>query len=179
MSQPADAYPLDEPARPSAEEIAQAWQAERPDLPADSITIVTPLWRISKLLADDRRRLLAEHEMDPATLDLLSTLRRAGPPYRLTTRELAHRSLVTAGAISQRLARSEAAGLVTRSKAAGRPKTVTVTLTEKGFDRVDAVVGHILRRQRDCLTALTPEQHTILADLLGLLLDDLSGRLPR
>ncbi|WP_280401232.1 MarR family transcriptional regulator [Nocardia carnea] len=48
-------------------------------------------------------------------------MRRSGPPYRLTTRQIAARSLVTAGAISQRLARAEAAGLITRSPAPARP----------------------------------------------------------
>ena len=48
-----------------------------------------------------------------------STLRRSGPPYTLTTRELGERTLVTAGAISQRVARAEAEGLV--SRAAVRP----------------------------------------------------------
>ncbi|MFD0555485.1 DNA-binding MarR family transcriptional regulator [Stackebrandtia endophytica] len=172
-------YPLDQPGSMSAEEIAAAWRAERPDLPVDSISVITPLWRIGKLLADDRRRLLVDHDMDPATLDLLSTLRRAGPPYRLATRELADRSLVTAGAISQRVARAEQRGLVTRTNAGGRPRTVLVTLTPLGFERVDAVVGDILRREHDCLTSLSQPQRTQLAELLGTLLTDLSDRIPR
>ncbi|WP_413230194.1 MarR family transcriptional regulator [Kitasatospora herbaricolor] len=45
---------------------------------------------------------------------LLSTLRRSGPPYRLTTGELADRSLVTAGAVTQRVDRAQGAGLVRR-----------------------------------------------------------------
>ena len=44
---------------------------------------------------------------DAATLDLLSVLRRAGPPYQLTTRQLTEQTRVTAGAISQRVARAE------------------------------------------------------------------------
>jgi hypothetical protein len=52
--------------------------------------------------------------VDPSTLDLLSVLRRSGPPYELGTRELTRRTLVTAGAISQRVARAEQAGLVAR-----------------------------------------------------------------
>jgi len=177
---PAEAgYPLDSPGTMSAEDIAEAWRSERPDLPVDSIPVITPLWRIAKLLADDRRRLLVDHDMDSATLDLLSTLRRAGPPYRLATRELAGRSLVTAGAISQRVARAEERGLVTRTNAGGRPRTVLVTLTDAGFDRVDAIVGDILRREHDWLVALSDQQRTQLADLLGILLTDLSGRLPK
>ena len=58
----------------------------------------------AKLLSDDRRRTLGRLGIEDSTLDLLSTLRRSGPPYTLTTRELGERTLVTAGAISQRVA---------------------------------------------------------------------------
>jgi len=49
---------------------------------------------------------LVNAEADPATLDLISVLRRSGPPYQLSTRQLAERTLVSAGAISQRRAPS-------------------------------------------------------------------------
>jgi hypothetical protein len=70
-----------------------------------SIGILTHIWQAAKLFSDERRRTLATIGMDAATLDLLSTLRRAGPPYRLSTRELAAR-LVTAGAVTQRASRA-------------------------------------------------------------------------
>jgi hypothetical protein len=53
-----DEYPLDAPSPYPASEIAAAWERERPGTPVDSIGIVTPLWRLAKLFADDRRRLL-------------------------------------------------------------------------------------------------------------------------
>ncbi|HVT66284.1 MAG TPA: helix-turn-helix domain-containing protein, partial [Trebonia sp.] len=95
-----------------AADIAAAWRRELPGVRADSIEIITPVWRIAKLLADDRRRTLAALGIDPSTLDLLSVIRRAGPPYELTTREITRRSLITAGGVSQRVARAERAGLV-------------------------------------------------------------------
>ncbi|WP_280399098.1 MarR family winged helix-turn-helix transcriptional regulator, partial [Nocardia carnea] len=102
---------------PSPAEIAAAWERELPGARTESIHLFTPLWRVAKLLTEERQRTLRRLGVDDATLDLLSTLRRSGPPYRLTTRQIAARSLVTAGAISQRLARAEAAGLITRSPA--------------------------------------------------------------
>lgn len=78
--------------------IAAAWKRELPDVPVHSIGIVTRVWHVAKLLGDDRARLLRDHHADTATLDLLSTLRRHGKPYRMTTRELAAASLITAGA---------------------------------------------------------------------------------
>ncbi|MFE0178441.1 MarR family winged helix-turn-helix transcriptional regulator [Streptomyces sp. NPDC059002] len=161
---------------PAAQDIADAWQRERPGTPVDSITIVTPIWQLAKLFGDDRRRVLNRAGVDTATLDLLSTLRRSGPPYTLNTRELARRSLVTAGAVSQRITRAEREGLVTRHPAPGRTRTVLVTLTEAGHQLVEVTVDHVLHRDADLVDALTPEQRTQLADLLGTLLHGVQSR---
>ncbi|MFJ9455898.1 MarR family transcriptional regulator [Kitasatospora sp. NPDC101447] len=87
---------------------------------AAGIEVVTPVWWLGKLFADDRARVLRTAGIDAATLDLLSVLRRSGAPYVLITREPARRTLVTAGAVSQRVARAEAQGLVAREDI-GRP----------------------------------------------------------
>jgi len=57
---------------------------------------------------------------------------RCGAPYQLTTRQITARSLVTAGAISQRLARAETAGLITRAPTTTSRRGVLVTLTPQG-----------------------------------------------
>ncbi|MFD9208866.1 MarR family winged helix-turn-helix transcriptional regulator [Streptomyces sioyaensis] len=163
------AYPVDE--------IAAAWERERPGVPVSSIGIVTPIWQLAKLLGDDRRRVLAGAGVDPATLDLLSVLRRSGAPYTLTTRELSRRSLVTAGAISQRVARAEREGLVTRRPGEGRPRTVLVALTPAGHELIESTVDQVLVREAELVGGLSPEQQKQLAGLLRILLQDTQHRL--
>ncbi|MFI1583672.1 MarR family winged helix-turn-helix transcriptional regulator [Embleya sp. NPDC020630] len=162
--------------RDSARDIAAAWERERPGTPADSIAIVTPIWQLAKLFGDDRRRVLANAGVDSATLDLLSVLRRSGPPYTLSTRELGRRALVTAGAISQRVARAEREGLVTRRPGTGRPRTVQVTLTAAGHDLVEATVDQVLLREAELIGGLTPDRRRQLTELLHLLLTDVQRR---
>ncbi|MFC9239555.1 MarR family winged helix-turn-helix transcriptional regulator [Streptomyces decoyicus] len=159
------------------EEIAAAWERERPGTPVSSIGIVTPIWQLAKLLGDDRRRVLARAGMDPATLDLLSVLRRSGEPYTLTTRELGLRSLITAGAVSQRVARAEREGLVTRRPGEGRPRTVLVELTPSGHELVESTVDQVLRREAELIDGLTPGQQEQLAGLLRILLQDTQRKL--
>ncbi|GAO12803.1 MarR family transcriptional regulator [Streptomyces lydicamycinicus] len=159
------------------EEIAAAWERERPGTPVSSIGIVTPIWQLAKLLGDDRRRVLTRAGVDPATLDLLSVLRRGGAPYTLTTRELGRRSMVTAGAVSQRVARAEREGLVTRRPGEGRPRTVLVELTPAGHALVEATVDQVLYREAELIDGLTPGQQTQLAGLLRILLQDTQRKL--
>ncbi|WDN55671.1 MarR family transcriptional regulator [Streptomyces clavuligerus] len=160
----------------TAEDIAAAWERERPGTPVSSIGIVTPVWQLAKLLGDDRRRVLAHAGVDAATLDLLSVLRRSGPPYTLSTRELARRCLVTAGAVSQRVARGEREGLIRRIPGTGRPRTVLVTLTPAGHALVEATVDRVLRREAELLDGLAPAQQDDLAALLRVLLRTVQDR---
>lgn len=157
---------------------ALAWLRERPGTPVEGIGIVTRIWRLAHLLGEDRRRTLAEAGADAATLDLLSVLRRSGPPYRLTTRQLTEQTRVTAGAVSQRVARAERAGLVRRAPATGRsPRAVAVTLTPAGHALVEGLVDRVLGREADLVAALSPADRAALAALLKTLLDDLTVRL--
>lgn len=173
----ADRYPFDSPP-PSypAAEIAAAWQRERPGVPVSSIEIVTPIWRLAKLLADDRRRVLRAAQIDPATLDLLSVLRRSGPPYRLTTREIAQRTLVTAGAVSQRISRAEREGLVERAAAGDGSRSVLVTLTAAGHALVERSVDQVLGREAELVSGLLPADRAVLAGLLDRLLREVTAR---
>jgi DNA-binding MarR family transcriptional regulator len=170
-----DPYPLDPPARWPAADIAAAWQRELPGLRTDSIEVITPLWRIAKVLADDRRRTLAALGVDPSTLDLLSVIRRSGPPYALTTREITRRTLITAGAVSQRIARAEQAGLVERTPSTASRRAVAVRLTDAGHALVEATVRHLLEHEADLISPLDPAERAALNTLLTKLEQALAG----
>ena len=156
--------------------VALAWLRERPGTPVEGIGIVTRVWQCAKLLGEDRGRVLSAAGADPATLDLLSVLRRSGTPYRLTTRELADRTQVTAGAVSQRVARAEREGLVER-RGEVNSRTVSVTLTRAGHELVERLVDQVLGREADLVSRLTPDQQADLTELLRLLLNGLQDRL--
>lgn len=159
-----------------ADEIARAWRRERPGVPVGSIGIVTRIWQAAKLLSDDRRRTLAAAGIDAATLDLLSELRRAGPPYRVTTRDLAQRSLVTAGAITQRVDRALASGLVRRLGPEAGSRAVLVELTPRGHAEIERVVGSLLGHEQTLVDTLPPADQAELTRLLSVLLRHLRER---
>ncbi|WP_280233982.1 MarR family winged helix-turn-helix transcriptional regulator [Nocardia cyriacigeorgica] len=154
--------------------IAEAWVRELPDAPVRSIGIVTRIWHIAKLLGDDRARLLRGRRADMATLDLLSTLRRHGSPYRMTTRELATTSLITAGAITQRVDRAEAQGLVKRTRRRDS-RMVDVELTPAGHATVDDLVAAVLERECELLDGISTDDQVHLEHTLRTLLQHLSA----
>jgi DNA-binding MarR family transcriptional regulator len=165
-----DDYPLGPPTRWPAADIAAAWQRELPGLEADStgsIEVITPLWRVAKVLADDRRRTLAALGVDSSTLDLLGVIRRSGPPYELTTREITRRTLITAGAVSQRIARAEQAGLVERAPSAASRRAVAVRLTDAGHALIEATVRQLLEHEAELISPLDAPERAALGALLA------------
>jgi DNA-binding MarR family transcriptional regulator len=157
-------------------EIAAAWQRERPGTPTESIEVVTPIWRLAKLFADDRARVLRAVGIDSATLDLLSVIRRSGPPYALTTRELGRRTLVTAGAVSQRVARAEREGLVRRSPDPQGRRAVLVSLTDAGHALIERSVDRVLGREASLVAGLSAVERATLVELLAKLTAQVRGR---
>ncbi|MDY7556917.1 MarR family winged helix-turn-helix transcriptional regulator [Cryobacterium sp. 10C3] len=60
---------------------------------------------------------------------MLAALRRAGSPYERAPRELADHTMVTTGAMTKRLDRLAAAGLIVRRHVAGDGRRRVVALT--------------------------------------------------
>lgn len=168
-------------AMPSAEDgvdrIQRDWQRERPGMPVDSIGVIARIWRIAKLLADERRRTEHRIGLDGPTRELLSTLRRCGPPYRMSPGDIARQNLVSAGAISQRLTRAEQRGLVQRTKGGADGRSVMVELTELGHRLIEDRVDDLLRHEETLLSSLDEDQREQLTGLLRILLNDLGDRL--
>ncbi|GAA1719105.1 MarR family winged helix-turn-helix transcriptional regulator [Brachybacterium phenoliresistens] len=161
QTSPRPSAPRESAEQDRADEIMEAWRRERPDLDPASVGIVTRIWHLAKVLGDHRRRLLAAQGLDPAMMDLLGALRRSGTPHALSTRALAAREGVTPAAISQRIARAEGLGWITRSP--GRSRSVIVTLTPQGQEVVDRTAGAIFAQDDELLSGLPEGRREELA----------------
>ena len=153
-------------ARDSVDSIERAWRRERPDVDSSSIGVITRIWCLARHLERARAETLEALGTDASTLDALATLRRAGAPYRLTAGELHRRSLVTAGAISQRLDKLEAGGLVRRTRDRRDRRVVHVNLTRRGRKLVDTVFIGIMQQEQAVLAPLTAAERATVTRLL-------------
>ncbi len=141
------------------------------------MAVIGRLSRLHRLIDVELRRTFAAHDLDSASFDVLATLRRSGPPpHSLTPAELMRSSMVTSGAITQRLDRLEARGLVSRAPSASDGRVVDVTLTDEGLALIDrALPDHVATEER-ILSGLSRAQRDALADGLRDLLESLDGR---
>ncbi len=167
----------EEPVRDAVDEIAQAWRRELPGAPVESIGVITRIWRIAHLLEADRRRTMQRLGMEVSTRSLLATLRRAGEPYALAPSEIARRSGVSPGAVSQWVSRAERDGWVVRRRGGGSDgRAVEVALTDAGRTRIDEVVGELLEHEAGLVAGLDDEEVAQLGGLLRTLMAGLGKR---
>jgi DNA-binding MarR family transcriptional regulator len=146
--------------------IVAAWHRERPDLDVEPLTILSRVTRLARHLDLARRGSFARHQLEPWEFDVLSALRRAGRPYRLSPGVLLTQTLVTSGTMTNRIDRLVEHRLVERLPSPGDRRGVLVQLTERGRQQVDAAMSELLSVERGLLAALDPADRVRLADLL-------------
>ncbi|MFI5649010.1 MarR family winged helix-turn-helix transcriptional regulator [Kitasatospora sp. NPDC051705] len=159
--------------------VVRQWGTERPDLDVSPMEVFGRLTRLSRLVDTELKRNFTEHDLDAASFDVLATLRRSGPPHLLTPTGLMQSSMVTSGAISQRLDRLEARGLVTRTPSGADRRSRRVALTPEGRALVDRALPTHLAVERRVLSGLDAAQTEALVAALRTVLtalgDDTSG----
>jgi DNA-binding MarR family transcriptional regulator len=113
---------------------------------------------------------LAEFELTRASWDVLASLRRGGPPYRLSPTQLYRALMRTSGAMTHRLSGLERRGLVRRVADSKDGRSLLVELTNDGLDVVDRAAPVHLANERELLACLTDTEQRTLAGLLRKLL---------
>jgi DNA-binding MarR family transcriptional regulator len=152
------------------DELVARWRTERPDLDVEPLQVLSRVSRLARHLDRARTAAFASHGLQAWGFDVLSALRRQGPPYQLSPGALLRATLVTSGTMTNRVDRLAEAGLVSRHPDPQDKRGVLVALTARGRAVVDAALEDLLRRERELLTGLDREKRRELAALLRILL---------
>ena len=138
--------------RDGVDDILDQWRRERPDLDPSPIGIVGRVSRLARELEQRLEPVYAQHGLEPGWHDVLATLRRSGPRYRLRPTEFTSTLMLTSSGTTKRLDRLEQAGLI--------------TLTAAGRRLIDSVTEAHLANEQRLLSALSEAERKRLADLL-------------
>jgi DNA-binding MarR family transcriptional regulator len=149
----------------AVDRITSQWNAVRPDVDVSPINVIGRVSRLSRLVDRRLAENFARFGIESWMYDVLATLRRSGEPYELTAGDLVRQTMVTTGAITNRIDRLEQRGLVERGSTDDRRKVI-VRLTKQGLAVVEDVVLAHLATEREILAALSPRQQHDLARLL-------------
>jgi DNA-binding MarR family transcriptional regulator len=146
------------------------WKKERPDLDASPIAV---LGRIFLVAQADSRRLEAALRPCGLTIpefDVLSILRRLGAPFRQPVGVICEHTLISSGAMTNRIDRLEERGFVGRKSNPEDRRSVLVALTGKGKKAIDRAIPLRLSDGAEQLERLTAKERRALAHLLKRLL---------
>ena len=135
--------------------ILEQWRNERPDLDSSPIGVVGRVSRLARELEQRLEPVYREHGLEPGWHDVLATLRRSGPPYRLRPSEFTGALMLTSSGTTKRLDRLEQAGLITRAPDPDDRRGTLITLTAAGRALIDSVTEAHLANERRLLSALT------------------------
>jgi DNA-binding MarR family transcriptional regulator len=156
--------------RDSIEHLLTEWQRERPDLDPWALGV---FGRVRRISLDIVRR--AEGWLQPLGLtfesfSVIVTLRRSGAPYELNPTALYRDSLLSSGAITNRIDRVESAGLVKRRPDPKDRRGIIVQLTPKGRALADRAIALHFAGMRAALDGLNAGERKLLTLLLAKLL---------
>lgn len=154
------------PEQDHVDRLQAQWARELPEVDTAGMAIIGRARRITLALRPGIEAVFARHELDAGTFDVLTTLRRAGPPYRLRPTELHSALMVSSGGMTDRLDRLTRAGLVRRVADPEDGRSLLVELTEEGKRLSARVFREDMALERDILSGLSAGERKDLARLL-------------
>jgi len=148
------------------DESLRVWAREIPDLNSLTEGIVERIQILAKALDRSMEQTLTEFGLDRRSYHLLGRLRSYGPPYRRSPGQLAADMRLSSGAMTNRLDRMEAAGLIRRLPDPKDRRGTLIEPTETGNATWDRTTGTQARREATIASVLEPEEREELHRLL-------------
>jgi len=150
--------------------MVNQWKVERPDLDPSGLAIALRLPILADQLAAGVRAGLEQHGLTSPEFEVLSALRRVGPPFELSPTELCEASRLSSGAMTNRIDRLEDRGLVVRRSDEADRRSIAVALTGAGRKLIDAAVATRIESANAAVAALSRTQRRQLTRLLRVLM---------
>lgn len=142
------------------------WARELPDVDTVGMAILGRARWITTRVRPPIEAVFAEKGLDVGEFDVLGTLLRSGPPYRLRPTELYRSLMISSGGLTDRLRRLAKAGLISRTAAEEDARSLLVELTPEGRRVAEAAFRADMAIEAKMVAGLDAEDLDALANLL-------------
>ncbi|MGY2894037.1 MarR family winged helix-turn-helix transcriptional regulator [Deinococcus sp. UYEF24] len=153
--------------------IRADWQQAEPGLDPSPMLTYLLIDRLHAALERQVNLTYAPSGLNPATWDLLVTLRRSAPPQGLTPTELAQLTAISGASITNRVSRLLERGLVERQVSEHDRRSSRVRLSAKGRALADELLPRHLKNELSIFGVLEESERKALEALAGKLLGSL------
>lgn len=148
------------------DDMLDQWTDERPELDTSSLGVVVRIMSLNKMFLRQAAEALVPSDLEVFEYDALSALRRQGRPYALPATGLAAETGLSSGAMTNRIDKLEARGLVRRRPDKSDRRAVIVSLTSAGRLAIDDAIQARLDAADDSLQGISSKERNDLAALL-------------
>jgi DNA-binding MarR family transcriptional regulator len=151
------------------------WRKERPDLNTSGLAIVNRIWMLGKLIRRRTRKALKPLKLEMWEFEVLAALRRQGAPFELPPSVIAKMSMLTTGAMTNRIDRLEERDLVKRKPDPEDRRALYISLTQKGVDLTDRAIEVRAEEAANIVSCLEEPERVELGHLLRTLVLESKG----
>ena len=146
------------------------WKKERPDLDTSPIGVLARIFVIAQVDSQRLEAALRSCGLTIPDFDVLSILRRCGAPFRQPVGTICEHTLISSGAMTNRIDRLEERGFVKREANPNDRRSVLVALTAKGKRAIDRAIPIRASDAKEQLQVLTAKERRTLEGLLSRLM---------
>jgi DNA-binding MarR family transcriptional regulator len=153
-------------ARDYTDYLLERWSEIQPDLDMSGLQVTSRLSRLGLHLARREEDVFGRLGLNRGEVGVLSALRIAGPPHRLSPTRLGRGLMLSSAGVTSRLDRLERRALVRRVPDPADRRGVIVELTDEGQEVVDAAVAADTLAEKQVLGQLSEDEIEQLDRLL-------------
>ncbi|WP_336208663.1 MarR family winged helix-turn-helix transcriptional regulator [Nonomuraea sp. LPB2021202275-12-8] len=154
--------------------VLEQWRRERPDLDLSALGVFGRIARLTRVVEAAVEEVFERHGLRQGEFDVLSALRRTGPPYTMIPSELSAALMMSRAGMTNRLDRLEAAGLVERSLDPADRRSFRIALTARGREVIDETLTEHAANLARISAGLDREDAATLTRIVRGLLDTLA-----
>jgi len=142
------------PALDQIDVVLGHWANERPAADLAPVAVTARVSRLAQILQQRMERTSSRLGLDWGQFLVLAALRGAGPPFRMSPRELHRLLLLSPAAVTNRLYRLEAKGLIERTADPTDRRSLPVILTVQGLSTIDRAMTACVEGERELLAGV-------------------------
>ncbi|MBY0412752.1 MAG: MarR family transcriptional regulator [Bdellovibrionales bacterium] len=150
----------------SSDPVYQELNASYPQVSTEAMETILQFCKISALINTRREAIFAEHGLTSGRFHLLMLLKRQEPFHALSPSELAKRTGVTRGTMTQFIDAIEKDGFVKRVEDPKDRRGMLVSLTEAGEVRLKEVLPTHINRMEQYTRVLNSEERKMMIQIM-------------
>ncbi len=138
----------------SVEQMIQSMRSNWDQDNLEAAFTVIRLYRGRDQLYSRARAIMEQYDLSPGEFDALASLRKMGPPYKLTPSDICQANLVSSGGLTKVLNNLEQRGYITREIDSKDLRSRIVKLTKTGRLLIEEAFATLLKSHEENLSRI-------------------------